>query len=94
MKNNFANNLPVINLYKNKSKKSKVDTQLLYGENFRVLKKYKGWKKIKIEKDGYIGYVQNVNFSIPIKPNFKVSVLKAELFSKPEPKKNKKISFI
>tara|TARA_Y100001970_G_scaffold80923_1_gene102682 strand:+ start:20803 stop:21546 length:744 start_codon:yes stop_codon:yes gene_type:complete len=87
VKNNFANNLPVINLYKNKSKKSKVDTQLLYGENFRVLKKYKGWKKIKIEKDGYIGYVQNVNFSIPIKPNFKVSVLKAELFSKPEPKK-------
>ena len=39
MKNNFGNNLPIANLYKKKSLKSKIDTQLLYGENFRVIKK-------------------------------------------------------
>ena len=55
MKNNFGSNLPVINLYKKKSLKSGIDTQLLYGDNFKVIKKHSGWKKIRIKKDGYIG---------------------------------------
>ena len=83
MKNSFGNNLPIVNLHKKKSLKSGIDTQLLYGDNFRVIKKHSGWKKIRIKKDGYIGYIKNKKFSKPIKPNFKVSVLKARLFSKP-----------
>ena len=83
MKNNFGNNLPIINLYKKKNIKSKIDTQLLYGDNFRIKKKLKSFSKIKIEKDGYIGFIKNKNFSEPIKPNFKVSVLKARLYNKP-----------
>ena len=90
MKNNFGSNLPVINLYKKKSLKSGIDTQLLYGDNFKVIKKHSGWKKIRIKKDGYIGYIKNKKFSEPIKPNFKVSVLKARLFSKPSSKKKLK----
>ena len=77
MKNNFGNNLPIINLYKKKNLKSKIDTQLLYGDIFKVKKKLKSFSKIKIKKDGYIGFIKNKNFSDPIKPNFKVSVLKA-----------------
>ena len=38
MKNSYVNNLTITNLYKKKSLKSKIDTQLLYGENFRVIK--------------------------------------------------------
>ena len=87
MKNSFGNNLPIVNLYKKKSLKSKIDTQLLYGDNFKVIKKYTGWDKIRIKKDSYIGYIKNKKFSKPIKPNFKVSVLKARLFSKPSSKK-------
>ncbi len=90
MKNNFGSNLPVINLYKKKSLKSGIDTQLLYGNNFKVIKKHSGWNKIRIKKDGYIGYIKNKKFSEPIKPNFKVSVLKARLFSKPSSKKKLK----
>jgi len=90
VKNNFGSNLPVINLYKKKSLKSGIDTQLLYGDNFKVIKKHSGWKKIRIKKDGYIGYIKNKKFSEPIKPNFKVSVLKARLFSKPSSKKKLK----
>ena len=86
MKNSFGNNLPIVNLYKNKSLKSGIDTQLLYGDNFKVIKKHSGWKKIRIKKDGYIGYIKNQKFSQPIKSNFKVSVLKASLFSKPSVK--------
>ena len=86
MKNNFGNNLPVINLYKKRNLKSTIDTQLLYGDNFKVVKKYSGWKKIKIKKDGYVGYIKNKKLSTPIKSNFKVSVMKARLYSKPSPK--------
>ena len=87
MKNSFGNNLPIVNLHKKKSLKSGIDTQLLYGDNFKVIKKHSGWKKIRIKKDGYTGYIKNKKFSKPIKPNFKVSVLKARLFSKPSSKK-------
>ena len=87
MKNSFGNNLPIVNLHKKKSLKSGIDTQLLYGDNFKVIKKHNGWEKIRIKKDGYIGYIKNKKFSKPIKPNFKVSVLKARLFSKPSSKK-------
>ncbi len=87
MKNSFGNNLPVVNLHKKKSLKSGIDTQLLYGDTFKVIKKYSGWRKIKIKKDGYIGYIKNKKFSKPTKPNFKVSILKARLFSKPSSKK-------
>ena len=87
MKNSFGNNLPVVNLYKNTSLKSKISTQLLYGDNFKVLKKFGIWKKIKIKKDGYTGYIKNSKFSKPIKANFKVCVLKARLFSHPTSQK-------
>tara|TARA_Y100000817_G_scaffold311239_1_gene303070 strand:+ start:38 stop:781 length:744 start_codon:yes stop_codon:yes gene_type:complete len=89
VKNSFGNNLPIVNLHKKKSLRSGIDTQLLYGDNFKVIKKHSGWKKIRIKKDGYIGYIKNKKFFKPIKPNFKVSVLKARLFSKPS--SNKKL---
>ena len=87
MKNSFRNNFPIVNLYKKKSLRSIVDSQLIYGDNFRIIKKYIGWNKIKNNEDGYIGYIKNRQFSKPIKPNFKVSVLKANLFRGPSPKK-------
>jgi len=70
VKNNFGNNLPIVNLYKKRSLKSGIDTQLLYGENFKVIKKHSGWKRIRIKKDGYAGYIENKKFSEPIKPKF------------------------
>ena len=81
MKNSFGNNLSIINLHKKKSIKSSLDTQLLYGDNFKLIKKYNGWQKIRINKDGYIGYIKNEKFPKPIQSNFKVSVLKASLFN-------------
>ena len=71
MKNSYVNNLTITNLYKKKSLKSKIDTQLLYGENFRVIKKISNWKKIRIERDGYKGFIKSKKFSYPIKANFK-----------------------
>ena len=64
MRNNFINNFPVINLYKKKSLNSKLDSQLLYGDNFKIIKKNGNWIKIKIKKDNYIGYIKNKKFLI------------------------------
>ena len=88
MKNSFGNNLPIVNLHKKKSSKSGIDTQLLYGDNFKLLKIHHGWKKVIIKKDNYIGFIKNRKFSKPIKPNFKVSVLKASLFKSAFSKKS------
>ncbi len=93
MKNSFRNNFPIVNLYKKKSLNSKIDTQLLYGDNFKVSKKLKSFSKIKIKKDGYIGFIKNENFSDPFKSNFKVSILKARLYNKPN-LKNKLKKFL
>ena len=43
----------------------------------------KFWSKIKISKDGYIGYIKNDKFLNFTKTNFKVSVLKARLYKGP-----------
>ena len=67
MKNSYVNNLTITNLYKKKSLKSKIDTQLLYGENFRVIKKISNWKKIRIERDGYTGSVSYTHLTLPTK---------------------------
>ena len=90
MKNNFRNNYPIVNLHKKKNLKSSIDTQLLYGDNFKVIKALGGWKKIKIKKDGYIGCIKNKKFLPSVKLNYKVSVLKARIFNEPNSKKKLK----
>ena len=62
MTKQFTNNFVVNNLYKKASIKSEVVTQMLYGDNFSILKKNRKWLKIKIKEDGYKGYIKNNNF--------------------------------
>ena len=53
----MRNNLSVVNVYNKKNKKSKIVTQLLYGESFKVIRKNNEWFKIKNDLDGYKGFV-------------------------------------
>tara|TARA_B100000029_G_scaffold406364_1_gene406973 strand:- start:188 stop:922 length:735 start_codon:yes stop_codon:yes gene_type:complete len=76
-------NLSFINVYKKKSVKSEVVTQILYGEIFKIIKKYKSWIKIKNKSDNYIGFIKNRNFPKVKKNTHKVCNLKANLYSKP-----------
>ena len=91
MKNNYRNNSPIINLYKKRNTKSKIDTQLLYGDNFTVLKRQGNWRQIRIKKDRYVGFIKSKRYSNPVRANFKVSVLKANIFSKPNLKNKLKV---
>ena len=54
----MKNNNTVINVYKIKSTKSEVVTQLLYGDTFKKIKKNGSWIKIKNDVDNYKGYIK------------------------------------
>ncbi len=86
----MINNYSCINIYENRKKNSKLSSQILYGEKFTVIKKYKDCYKIKTSYDKYVGFIKKKKFIKSIhKPTHKVSSLKANVFSKP--KKNSRI---
>jgi len=88
-------NNSVINVYKKKNIKSKVVTQLLYGDTFKKLKKNGIWIKIKNDKDNYKGHIKNKNFQPNQKNTHKICNLYANLYLKPDNKSKvkKKLSF-
>ena len=88
----YTCNFSEINLYKKKSTKSEVVTQIIYGESFSIIKKSSKWLKIKILEDGYKGFIKNRNFSSYLKPTHKISVLKAKIYK--NYKKKNKFSFL
>jgi len=80
----MINNYPIINIYEKSSLKSKLSSQLLYGEKFKVIKKKNDWLKIKTFYDKYTGFIRNRKFKKNMKVTHKVSSLKANLYSKPK----------
>ena len=54
----FSNNYPTINLYKNPFSKSELISQMIYGESFKIINNYSKWIRIKINEDGYVGYIK------------------------------------
>ena len=57
-------NLPCVNVYKKRSVKSEIVTQLLYGDVFKKIKKNGSWLKIKNNEDNYKGFIKVKNFSL------------------------------
>ena len=92
----MRSNLPVINVYKKKSIKSKLlSTQLLYGDSFNIIKETGSWIKIKNNSDGYKGFIKKRKFPLNKKITHKVYNISANLYIKPNSKFKikKKISF-
>ena len=87
MSNFYTNNYPLINVYKKNSSKSEIVTQMIYGENFKIINKFSKWLKIKIKEDGYIGFIKNKKFISYFKPTHKVSVLVANIYKNSNYKK-------
>ena len=79
----MRNNSSVINVYEKKNINSKVVTQLLYGDTFKVLKKSGSWIKIKNDTDYYKGFIVKRNFPFSQKNTHKIYNLRANLYSKP-----------
>ena len=78
--NNFFCNNPCINIYERPSINSKISSQIIYGEKFKVLKKVKNFLKIRTSYDRYRGYIKNKKFINKIKPTHKVKVLKTRIY--------------
>jgi len=87
--------LSFVNVYETKSLRSKIVTQLLYGDTFQKIKENKFWLKIKCDLDNYTGYILKKKFFPNQKNTHKIFNLCAELYSKPNIKNkiNKKLSF-
>jgi len=73
-----------MNLYEKPSNKSKISSQIIYGEKFKILSKKKGWLKIKTAFDKYVGYAKNIKYSNKFSPTHKISVQKTNIFSFPK----------
>ena len=84
MHSNFFCKSSHLNLYKKPSYKSKIGSQILYGEKFRILLKKKKFIKVKTSYDNYIGYIKSSNHINKFKPTRKVSVLKSRIFKYPK----------
>ena len=79
----MRSNLSAINVYNKKNIKSKVVTQLLYGDIFKKLGQSGSWIKIKNNSDNYKGYIKNKKFPSNHKSTHKICVLRSNLYSKP-----------
>ena len=58
----MINIYPIVNVYEKNSLKSKLSSQLIYGEKFQILKKKKDWLKIRTSYDKYTGFIKKKNF--------------------------------
>ena len=76
------------NIYKKPSNLSEVTSQIICGEKFKILSKNKGWIKIKLLFDNYVGYIKNKKYTDTYKATHKVYSLKANIFKKPNNKTN------
>ena len=81
---NFFCKSPYINLYEKPSYNSKLASQILYGEKFKILLKKKNFFKVKSLYDNYVGYIKSSNYISKFKPTHKISVLKSRIFKHPK----------
>jgi len=91
MKDNYFYKKPLSNIYKKPSVVSEVTSQILYGEQFKIISKNKSWIKIKVLFDNYTGYIKNKDYTEDHKPTHKIFILKANIYNK---QKNKTKYFL
>ena len=84
MQSNFFCKKPYINLYEKPSYKSKISSQILYGENFKILSKRKKFFKVINLYDNYTGYIKLFNHNNKFDPTHKIAVFKSRIFYAPK----------
>ena len=77
------------NIYKSNSEKSEITSQILYGENFKIISKSANWLKISSSFDNYRGFIRNNNYIKVVKNTHKCFNLKTRIY-----KINKSKNFI
>ena len=80
MQDNYYSIYPCINIYARPSINSKISSQIIYGEKFKVLKKTKNFLKIRTFYDRYNGYIKRKKFVNKFNPTHKVKALKTKIY--------------
>ena len=80
VQSNYYSTYPCINIYERPSTNSKISSQIIYGEKFKVLRKTKSFLKIRTSYDRYTGYIKNKKFIKKFKPTHKVKNLKTRIY--------------
>ncbi len=78
----MINNFPLTNIYEKPSKNSKLSSQMIYGEKFKIISKKNYWLKIKTNFDHYVGFIRKNNFLEKFQPTHKVFKKKTKIFIK------------
>jgi gamma-D-glutamyl-L-lysine dipeptidyl-peptidase len=76
----MINNNPIINIYKKPSRYSKLSSQMLFGEEFKIISKKGHWYRVRTDFDNYPGYIKKFKFLKKLKPSHKVYKLKTRIF--------------
>ena len=61
-----------------------MDSQLLYGERFRILECRSGWAFGQMGRDGYVGYVKAHHLGPDFSPTHRVNSLWTQIYERPE----------
>ena len=83
MKNKYFCRSPYLNVYETDTTKSKLSSQILFGEKFQIIQKKKNFLKVRTIYDKYVGFIKVGKFNKKMKRTHKISVLKSKIYSKP-----------
>ena len=78
----MINNFPLTNIYEKPLRNSKLSSQMIYGEKFKIISQKRNWFKIKTSFDHYIGFIKKNNYLKKLKPTHKVFTKKTPIFTK------------
>tara|TARA_B100000965_G_scaffold406543_1_gene446035 strand:- start:3976 stop:4731 length:756 start_codon:yes stop_codon:yes gene_type:complete len=85
---NFFNKSIIIDVLERPNKNSKVSSQIIYGEKFKVLSEKKNFYKVKNIYDNYIGFIsKKINLNKKFKPTHKIKTLKSQIYFGTDKKK-------
>ena len=88
MLDNFFNKSIIIDVLERPNKNSKVSSQIIYGEKFKVLSEKKNFYKVKTIYDNYIGFIsKKINLNKKFKPTHKIKTLKSQIYFGTDKKK-------
>ena len=88
MLDNFFNKSIIIDVLERPNKNSKVSSQIIYGEKFKVLSEKKNFYKVKNIYDNYIGFIsKKINLNKKFKPTHKIKTLKSQIYFGTDKKK-------
>ncbi len=90
MPNNYFSKSLIINVLEKPNKNSNISSQIIYGENFKILSKNKNFYKVKNLYDNYIGFIsKKVKVEKKFNSTHKIKTLKSKIYFGSEHSKKK-----